>query len=157
AAANRRIQLSNTLTVKAEGHLDKDEIDEAITDFRAALVQNPKNSRAESGLGEALTAKGVQVAGDTNNEAAIPYFDEAIKLDSLNAVSFAKLGAIYDSKKQNDKAVFNYEKALALEPERTTLQSTLVHAYIDKGEIAKPETLLQKAEESGSDTVETRY
>ena len=62
AAANRKIQLSNTLTVKAEALFDKDESDDAISTFREALVQNPKNTRATGGLAEALTAAALSPA-----------------------------------------------------------------------------------------------
>jgi tetratricopeptide (TPR) repeat protein len=87
AAANRKIALSNTLTAKAEGFLDGGQTDLAITNYRDALVQFPKNARASDGLSIALTSKGIDVAGETNNEAAIQYFDEAVKLDGKNDVA----------------------------------------------------------------------
>ena len=157
AAANSKIALSNTLTTKAEANLDAEQTNLAITNFRAALVQNPKNTRAANGLSDALTAKGIEVAGELNNEAAIAYFDEAIALDATNDVAFAKLGAIYDSKNQSGKAIANYEKALALNPDLAELQATLGLAYIDAGEIAKAEACLQKAEAGGADTIDARY
>lgn len=157
AAANKKIALSNTLTAKAEANLDAGQTDLAITNFRAAIVQNPKNSRATTGLSDALTAKGIEVAGSTNNEGAIVYFEEAIKLDKQNDVAFAKLGAIYDSKRQPDKAIANYEKAIAINPELSTLQATLGLVYVDAGEIAKAEACLNKATAAEADTIDTRY
>ncbi len=64
AAANRKIALSNTLTAKAEEFLDNNQTDLAITNYRDALVQYPQNKRASEGLSNALTAKGLDVAGD---------------------------------------------------------------------------------------------
>jgi tetratricopeptide (TPR) repeat protein len=157
AAANKKIALSNTLTAKAEANLDNGETDLAITNYRAALVQNPRNKRASDGLSDALTEKGIAVAGDTNNEAAIVYFDEAVKLDNKNDVAYAKLGAIYDGKKQTDKAILNYEKALAIDPTLADLSATLGLAYIDAGQIDKADQCLAKAEAGGSDTADTRY
>lgn len=157
AAANRKIALSNTLTAKAEDNLDANQTDLAITNFRAALVQNPKNARAANGLSDALTAKGIEVAGDSNNDAAIIYLDEAVKLDKSNDAAYAKLGAIYDSKNESAKAIENYEKALSLNPDLAPLQATLGLAYYDAGEIAKAEACLQKAEIGGADTIDTRY
>ena len=156
AAANKKLQLSNTLTAKGEKSLDAEQNDEAITSFRAALVQNPKNTRAMNGLSDALTEKGITVAGDTNNAAAIPFFEEAIKYDKTNDVAFAKLGAVYDSAGQKDKAVANYEKAIAINPELAALQTTLGLAYIENGEIAKAEAALNKSVAGGSDSVDTR-
>lgn len=157
AAANRKIALSNTLTAKAEEFLDNDQTDLAITNYRAALVQNPKNTRASDGLSNALTAKGIDVAGDANNMGAAPYFEEAVKLDKQNDVAYAKLGALYDTKGQGDKAIANYEKAIAINPDYSTLYAPLGLAYLDAGEIAKAESCLQKSEAGGIDTVETRF
>ncbi len=107
--ANKKLALSNTLTTKAEGFLDADQTDLAIKNFRDALVQNPKNARATDGLSNALTAKGSEVAGDANNEAALVYFDEAVKIDKQNDVAYAKIGAIHDAYGRKDKALANYE------------------------------------------------
>jgi tetratricopeptide (TPR) repeat protein len=156
-AANRKIALSNTLTVKAEGFLDANQTDLAITNFRSALAQNPKNTRASEGLSNALTAKGIDTAGESNNVAAAVYFEEAVKLDSKNDAAYAKLGAVYDAAGQSDKAVANYEKAVAINPEFSVLQVPLGVAYLKAGEIAKAESSLQKAEAGGTDTVETRH
>ena len=157
AAANQKIARSNMLTAKAETSLDNDQTDLAITNFRAALAQNPKNTRATEGLSNALTAKGIETAGDTNNEAAMPFFEEAIKFDKQNDVAYAKLGAIHDAKGRPDKAVANYEKAVAINPAFTSLYPPLGLAYLDKGEIAKAENYLQKSDAAGIDTAETRY
>lgn len=156
AAATRKLQLSNTLTVKAEGSLEAGNFDAAIADFRSALVQNPKNSRAKLGLSDALTEKGIQVAGDFNNEASIVYFDEAITLDETNAAAYSKLAAVYDTKGVNDKAALNYQKAMALDKELTALNGPLGLVYIEMGDIAKAEDCLRAADLAAVDTVETR-
>ncbi len=157
AAANRKIALSNTLTAKAEGFLDNGQTDQAITNYRAALAQYAKNTRASDGLSNALTSKGIDIAGDTNNEAAIVIFDEAIKLDKLNDVAYAKLGAIYDANGQNAKAIQHYEKALGMNSQYTDLHTPLGLAYLEAGEIAAAESSLQKAVAAGVDTADTRY
>lgn len=157
AAANKKIAASNILTAKAETSLDNNQIDPAITNFRSALVENPKNTRASDGLSNALVAKGIDVAGDVNNEAAVPIFDEAIKYDAKNEVAYAKLGAIHESKGRLDKAVVNYEKAVALNSGFTMLYPPLGMAYLEKGDVAKAEGVLKKSDAAGLDTVETRY
>ena len=157
AARDRKIAASNALTGKAEGFLDANQTDLAITNYRAALVQYAKNVRAAEGLSNALTAKGIDVAGESNNIAAATYFEEAIKYDKQNDVAYAKLGAVYDKAGQNDKAVANYERAVALNPEYTALHGPLGLAYLEAGEIAKAEASLQKAEAGGTDSAESRY
>ncbi len=157
ATANRKVKLSNTLTAKADGFLDNNQTDTAITNYREALVQNSKNTRASDGLSNALTAKGIEAAGDTNNEASLIYFNEAVKFDKQNDVAYAKIGAIYDALGQKGKATANYEKALAINPEFSTLYPPLGLLYMDAGEIAKAETYLQKSNTAGIDTVDTRF
>jgi len=157
AAANRKIKLSNTLTAKAEEFLDNNQTDSAITNFRDALVQNPRNARATEGLSNALTAKGIEVAGDSNNEAALTYFNEATKLDSKNEVAYAKIGAIYDAKGKSAEAIASYEKALNLNPEFSTLYPSLGILYMNAGEIGKAENALQKSVAAGIDTADNRF
>jgi tetratricopeptide (TPR) repeat protein len=156
AAVTAKIKRSNALTTSAEGFLDNNQTDQAIATFRDALVQYPKNKRAYNGLGNALTVKGIETAGETNNEAALVFFNEAVKIDKQNDVAFAKIGAIYDAKGQKDKALANYEKAVAINAEFTTLYPPLGLLYMDAGEVAKAENSLQKATSAGLDTAETR-
>ncbi|HEY2846273.1 MAG TPA: tetratricopeptide repeat protein, partial [Pyrinomonadaceae bacterium] len=146
---DRKAALSATLTQKAEGFLDNNQIDLAITNFRDALAQDPKNSRAAEGLSNALTAKGIDTAGDNNNAAAAPFFEEAAKLDPQNDVAFARLGAIYDASGDSDKAIANYEKAVALDPEYKELYPVLGIAYVQRGDIAKGQQELTNSEKAG--------
>jgi len=154
---NAKLKLSNALTSRAEAMMDKGDITGATTNYREALKANPKNADAMAGLSEALTVKGIEVAGDTNNEAALPYLEEAAKNDPKNSVAFAKLGEIYDTKGADDKAVINYEKALSLDPDLTSLYVPLGLAYIETGDTAKAETYLTKAEAAGLDTTEAKF
>ena len=146
---NAKIATSNTLTAKAETQLDAKQVDQAIATYREALKDNPKNEDAASGLSDALVAKGIDVAGDTSNPAAIVYFEEAVKLDPKNDVAFAKLGELYDAKNDSANARVNYEKALQINPELTTLYVPLSVSYLNGGEIAKAEASLQNAEKHG--------
>ncbi|MFN0138994.1 MAG: tetratricopeptide repeat protein [Pyrinomonadaceae bacterium] len=157
ASANAKIVRSNTLTTTAEKFLDDNNIDQAVTNFRAALVQNPKNTRATDGLSTALTAKGIEIAGDANNDAAIPFFEEAAKLDKQNDVAYAKLGAIYDAKGDDEEAIVNYEKALAINPEYTLVYPALGIAYLEKDDIAKGEDALIKSEKAGIDGTDVQF
>lgn len=156
AAANQKIGRSNTLTTAAEKYLDNDQLDLAIKNYRDALIQNPKNERASDGLSNALTAKGIEAAGENNALASAAYFEEAIKVDVKNDVAYAKLGAVYDANGQNDKAIANYEKALDLNPEYSTLHAPLGLAYLEAGDLAKAEASLAKSEAAGVDSSDLR-
>ena len=157
AKANRKEALSNTLTAKADAFLEKSQGDLAITNYRAALVQNPKNKVAAEGLSTALAWKGIETAGVTSDPDAIPYFEEAIKWDKQNDVAYAKLGGIYDAKGEREKAVANYEKAVAINPQYSMIYAPLGIAYVETGEIAKADGALQKSDAAAVDNVDSRY
>lgn len=146
---NARIAQSETLTAKADGLLDAKQIDPAIAAYREALKNNPQNDDAKLGLSDALAAKGIEVAGDTNNVAAATYLEEAVALDPKNDVAYAKLGEVYDARNDASKARLNYERALQINPELTTLYVPVGVSYLNGGEIAKAEYSLQNAEKRG--------
>lgn len=146
---NARIAQSETLTAKADGLLDAKQIDPAIAAYREALKNNPQNDDAKLGLSDALAAKGIEVAGDTNDVAAATYLEEAVTLDPKNDVAYAKLGEVYDARNDASKARLNYERALQINPELTTLYVPVGVSYLNGGEIAKAEYSLQNAEKRG--------
>jgi superkiller protein 3 len=94
-------------------------------------------------------AKGIDAAGDNNNPAAVPFFDEAAKLDPKNDVAFARLGAIYDASGDGDKAIDNYEKAVAINPEYKEIYPALGIAYVQRGDVAKGQQELTNSEKAG--------
>lgn len=146
---NARIALSNTLAAKADGQLEAKQTDLAIATYRDALKNNPNNLDAKLGLSDALAAKGIEVAGDTNNRAAVVFLEEAVTLDPKNDVAYAKLGELYDAGNDAAKARLNYEKALQINPEFTTLYVPVGVSYLNGGEIAKAEFSMQNAEKRG--------
>ena len=152
-----KLKLSNTLAAAAEKKMETGDIAGAIVDYRASLKANPKNAESVSGLSEALTASGIQAAGDNYNEAAIPLFEEAVKLDARNDIAFTKLGEIYDAKGQNALAITNYEKALAIDPALSAVYLPLALAYVESGDAVKADAYLAKAEAAGTDAADARF
>lgn len=144
-----RLAQSNTLTAKADVLLESKQTDQAIATYREALKSNPKNDAARSGLSEALVVKGIDAAGDANDMSGAMYFEEAVTLDPNNDVAYAKLGDIYNAANDPNRARLNYEKALQINPELTTLYVPVGISYLNAGEIAKAETALQNAEKHG--------
>ncbi|HKP68780.1 MAG TPA: tetratricopeptide repeat protein [Pyrinomonadaceae bacterium] len=146
---NSKVSLANTLVARADASLDKGEVDKAIVDYREALKAVPAHANAKAGLSEALTAKGIESAGDTANTAAVPFLTEAITLDPANDVAYAKLGEVYDANNDPAKALTNYEKALQLNAELASLYVPVGMNYVNAGEIVKAETAAQNAEKRG--------
>lgn len=153
---NAKLRLSNTLTARAETQMESGDIAGATTNFREALKANPKNADATTGLGEALTATGIETAGENYNDAAIPFLEEAVKLNPKNEIAYAKLGEIHDAKDRNNLALANYERALALDPAMSSLYIPAGLLYVTTGDYIKAETYLGKAEAAGIDSPESR-
>lgn len=149
-------KLSNSLAASAEKKMDQGDVGDAIVDYRGSLKANPRNAEAISGLSFALTALGIQAAGDDFNEAAVPLFTEAAKLDPKNDVAFTKLGEIHDARGRNDLAILNYEKALAADPDLTSLYLPVALAYAEAGNSAKADVYLAKAESAGMDASDAK-
>lgn len=156
-AARRRITLSNTLTTNADKMLDNKQTDQAIATYREALKQNPKNADATLGLSDALTAKGIEAAGDSNNIAGAVFLEEAVSANPQNAAAYAKLGGIYDNSELNDKAIASYEAALKINSGLSEIYVPLGTDYVKSGDIAKAEIYAGKAEAGGQESAETRY
>ena len=146
---NAKIAASTALTAKADTQLMNGQIDPAIATYREAIKNNPQNGEAKLGLSDALAAKGIEVAGDTNNVAAATFLEEAVTLDPKNDVAYAKLGEVYDARNDSGKARINYEKALQINPELTALYVPVGVSYLNGGEIAKAEYSVQNAEKRG--------
>jgi superkiller protein 3 len=152
-----KLKLSNTLAAAAEKKMDSGNVAGAIVDYRGSLKANPKNIESRNGLSEALTATGIQTAGEDNNESAVPLFDEAVKLDPKNEVAFTKLGEIHDARGRNALAITNYEKALAIDPELSALYLPVALAYVEAGNAVKADLYLTKAEAAGATGSDAKF
>jgi len=152
-----KLKLSNTLAAAAEKKMETGDIAGAIVDYRGSLKANPKNAESISGLSEALTATGIQAAGDSFDESAVPLLEEAVKLDPKNEVAFTKLAEIHDAKGRNTLAITNYEKALTIDPQLSAVFLPLALAYVESGDAVKADTYLTKAEAAGTDNSDARF
>lgn len=148
--ANQKAKLSSTLAAKADTLMDQNQVDQAIDTYRQALKANPKNADASSGLSDALTAKGVEAAGDSAKMEGAHYLEEAVQLDPKNSVAYSKLGDIYVAGEQTERGAQNYEKALVIDPALTDLYVPLGMAYLKTGDVAKAENYAAKADVAGS-------
>ena len=146
---------SAALTAKADALLEANSVDEAISTYRTALKQTPKNIDAAHGLSDALTAKAVQLSDD-NAAGALPLLDEAITLDDRNDVAYARLGDTYGSINESAKAITNYEKAVQINSDLADAYVPLGTAYLAAGEVAKAETASRNAERLGVTDADAR-
>ncbi len=152
-----KLKLSNTLAATAEKNMEAGDIAAATANYRNSLKANPKNAEAISGLSEALTITGIRTADENYGEAAVPLFNEAVKLNPKNEIAFTKLGEIHDAQGRNALAITNYEKALAIDPQLSSLFLPVALAYVEAGNAVKADAYLTKAEAAGADSADAKF
>jgi lipoprotein NlpI len=86
-------------------------------------------AKAYNGRGNAYQAKG-------DNDRAIQDYDQAIALDSKNAIVFYDRGRAYQAKGDDDRAIADYSETLRLDPRHTYPYAFIgrASAYQSKGD-----------------------
>ncbi len=135
----------------------QNDIDKSIDAYREAINLDESNTDAKLGLSDALATKGNNLLETDKTMEARGLFDEAIRLNDKNSVAYSGLGEIYDVANENDKAITNYEKAMALDADLTELNAPLGILYYQKNDIVKAEGYLSKAMTTNSNDALTQY
>lgn len=94
-------------------------LDDAVADFKQAMVLDPANADYPFELGGALNEQG-------KYDDAIAAYTESLKLRPDNPEAVAYRGESYENKKDFDKALADYNEALRLAPDYAM-------AYNDRG------------------------
>jgi len=151
-----REEASKLFAGVGEYYIDANDIENAITFFREAVLMDEKNTIAPKGLSEALALKGNELLVKDQQDEAKTYFDEAIKYNPNNAVAYYGLGEIYADRASkevavddsDERSITNYEKALAFDKELTEIYTPLGILYYQSGQIARADEMLSKAVEA---------
>lgn len=150
-------QASLDLTATGQFFYEQNEIDQAIDAYREATYLDGKNADAKLGLSDALATKASQSLEADKIAEARGLFEEAVRLNDKNAVAYSGLGEIYDAANEDDKAISNYEKAMALDAGLTEIYAPLGILYYQKTDVVKAEGFLTKALASNSRDALTQY
>ena len=140
-----------------EYYMEKDQFTRAQDFFREANQLDPKNTRAQGGLSEALALEGNDVLVKGNVSVARLKFEEALKYNPKNSPAYFGLAEVYSELDQDPEAILNYEKALANDKDLTEIYIPLGILYYQRGEIAKAEDLLLKALAVSPNDAQTQY
>ena len=140
-----------------EYYMDKSEFDNAIDFFREAVTLDNKNTKATSGLSEALAFKGNDLLVKDGAAAARKFFEEALRYNPRNSPAYFGLAEVFADLDQSGEAVSNYEKALQADAELTEIYVPLGILYYQQGEIAKAENLLAKAAAASPNDAQAQY
>jgi superkiller protein 3 len=145
-------QASRLFAGVGEYYLDRDDFDNAIDSFRESVTLDKKNTRAVSGLSEALALKGNDLVVKDAANVARRFFDEALKYNPKNAAAYFGLAEVFSADSNDGDAIKSFEAALTNDKDLTEIYVPLGILYYQQGEIAKAETMLTKALASpGSD------
>jgi tetratricopeptide (TPR) repeat protein len=97
-----------------------------ITLWRDVIVKSPEKARGYHNLGSAYRLGG-------QNDKAIEYYREALKLDPWFYQTHYQLGIAYRDKRMLDKAIWHYWNAIGIKPEYADAHLFLGEAYELKG------------------------
>jgi tetratricopeptide (TPR) repeat protein len=140
-----------------EYFMEKDDFRRAQDFFRESLQLDSKNTKAESGLSEALALEGNDELVKGNTAVARVKFEEALKHNSRNSPAYFGLAEVYAELDKDPEAIINYEKALTNDKDLTEIYVPLGILYYQQGEIAKAENLLVKAMAISPNDAQTQY
>lgn len=147
-----------------EYHMDRGEYDNAIDIFRDALNLDAKNEAARGGLSEALALKGNELLAN-NTDTTSPhrfavaqtFFEEAVKINPLNAPALFGLAEILSDTGRETDAIGYYENALKADKDLTEIYVPLGILYYQQGNIAKADEVLSKAGGISKDDPQGQY
>jgi tetratricopeptide (TPR) repeat protein len=140
-----------------EYFMEKDEFRRAQDFFRESIQLDSKNTKAVAGLSEALALEGNDELVKGNTAVARTKFEEALKYNAKNSPAYFGLAEVFAELDKDPEAIVNYEKALTNDKDLTEIYVPLGILYYQQGEIAKAESLLDKALALSPNDAQTQY
>jgi len=143
AEAYARLQESfpdswRTHQLRAEGYALRQDFDNALKEFQAALQLHPDESELHEALGELYLVNHSDAEAQTELE-------KALALDPSRTHALYLLGRLYVQNRDNEKAVSYLERALRLQPDLSEANSLLGTAYVRLGQFANAVPKLEKS------------
>lgn len=111
--------------IKALRLMGNKQYDSALERLKRIITINPDFSRAYRSIFEAYLRK-------NNRESAISFFESLIEKDKSNGFAYFALGLLQKNKRQYQKAIELYKKAIQLEPMFEEAYGEIVIAYLSK-------------------------
>lgn len=124
--------------LRAEGFAFRQDLDNAINEYQAALQLRPNDAELHDALG--------QLYLDNHSDAdAQRELEAALALDPSRSHTLYLLGRLYVQNRENEKAVPYLERALRFEPDLAEASELLGTAYVRLGQFANAIPRLEKA------------
>ena len=128
----------------------KNQLDEAIAEFRKAIELDPKLANAHTNLGTTLHAK-------NQLDEAIAEYKKAIELDPKFAMAHNNLATALQAKNQLDEAIAEYRQVIDLQPDLAEANCNLAGILQSKGQLSASLDFYQRGHASGSKRKDWRY
>src|SRR6266496_4190764 len=127
-----------THQLRGEGYALRQDLDNAVKEFRAALQLRPNNSELHEAIGEVFLVK-------HSDEDAERELETALALDASRSHSLYLLGRLYIQRGANEKALRYLQQALRLQPDLVEASSLLGTTYVHMGQFTNAIPQLEKA------------
>jgi len=127
-----------THQLRGEGYALRQDLDNAVKEFRAALRLRPDDSELHEALGEVFLVS--HSDGDAQRE-----LETALALDASRSHSLYLLGRLYVQRRENEKVVSYLQQALRLQPDLVEASSLLGTTYVHMGQFTNAIPQLEKA------------
>ena len=122
----------------------QEKYDEALAAYQGALQADPNHGEAEKELGKLYYKK-----GDKNNpeayDKAIEMLEKYLKRDSTDSYSYYLIAMAYKQKKNDQKAMDNFLKAIKYDPEHFESLNGLAGIYLTKEQYTQAITYFERA------------
>ena len=127
-----------THQLRAEGFALRQNLDDAIKEYKAALQLRPDEAELHEALGEFYLDNHSDVEAQSELE-------KAVALDSSRTKALYLLGRLYVLDRENEQAVPYLQRALRLQPNLNEASGLLGTAYVRMGKFADAIPRLEKA------------
>ncbi|MBS1954449.1 MAG: tetratricopeptide repeat protein [Cyanobacteria bacterium SZAS-4] len=128
----------DALEERADCKLKANNLDGAIADYKALFKKNKsKASHLNYNMGRALMLKGNKAEAREYFDDAIEYHSKALKNSHKNAEDYMKRGLTYIEMQEPDKAVDDFENAIAIAPDDAIAHYQLGHLRLAMGDNKK--------------------
>jgi len=132
----------NTYNAAVKLHL-AGKLDEAITEYRAALAANPELSQAHCNLGLIFNQQ-------HDYAKATVEFRKALAIDPKDAITYNGIGAALRAQKDMEGAIKNWQTAVTIDPKLAT-------AHYNLGTVYEMQKDFEKASEAYSEAIKHDY
>jgi tetratricopeptide (TPR) repeat protein len=127
-----------THQLRAEGYALRQDLDDALKEYQAALQLQPNEPELHEALGE------LYLDNHSDDEAQTE-LQKSLALDPSRTHALYLLGRLYVQNRENEKALQYLHRALRLQPDSAEASSLLGTAYVRLGQFAQAVPKLEKA------------